>query len=153
LSLEAAALGMWRLGDESGAQRLAERFVGFAPTSYAPRTVRGVVTYPSDKAVQDFWDAIKLGDPSCYPYYYLAYEALTRKDFANAAARSEEALQHEPSNTIRAQLLEWLAIARSYLGNDPKEIERLFVKAQELDPGNTRIEHNAAVFQSASAAP
>jgi tetratricopeptide (TPR) repeat protein len=153
LALEAAALGMWRLGDKAESRRLSEQFIAFAPTAYAPRTVRGVINYPSDKALQDFRVAIERGDPSYQPYYYLAHEALTRGDYISAATWSEASLRHRPSNPIKAQLLEWLAIARSYLGQDPKEIEKLFVQAQELDPRNARVAHNAAVFQSMSAAP
>ncbi len=153
LALEAAALARWHVGDDSEARDLAEQSVAFSPTAYGPRTVRGVINYPSDQALQDFRAAIELGDPHYQPYYYLAHEALMRGDSASAATWSEEALRHGPSNPIRAQLLEWLAIARSYLGQDPEQIERLFVQAQELDPGNARIAHNAMVFQSMSAAP
>jgi tetratricopeptide (TPR) repeat protein len=147
--LEAAVFGWLRLHNHEEAVLAANRAVEFNSSSSGAWIARGIVTYPSGKAVRDFLQAVKLEEKEYTPYYFLAHWSIHNNDFAETAGWCEQALNHNPSPRIRAQLLEMLAIARFNLDVDPKEVEALFEQAQELDPESRRIKYNRTVFQEA----
>jgi tetratricopeptide (TPR) repeat protein len=145
--LELAASSRVRLGDKAGAILAATKAVEFSPSFGPIYVMRGLLTFPSEEAMQDFRKAIQLGEQYHVPYAYLARWHFMRNEFPVAAEWCEQALIHNPSPRIRAQLLEMLAISRSQLGFDSTVIESLFAQAQELDPDNSRINKNWTVFQ------
>jgi tetratricopeptide (TPR) repeat protein len=148
LCLEAAALGLRKLGDKIRGLEVCKAAIDFSPDTPGPWTARGIMTYPSNAAVADFQKAVSLGDMTYFPYYYLAHDALTRSDFREGLSQCEEALRRDPSRSIEAQLYGWMAICLSHLGASPGEADRLFRMALEADPGNEEIASNYRNFRS-----
>lgn len=136
---ETTALGLDRVGDKAKAVEICNVAIDFVPKAFGPRTVRGTITYPAEQSLQDFREAIQLGEPSYYPYYNLAHAALMVEDDSTTASRCWEALERKPSHRIAAQLWAWLAVAEARLGKKPENIRDFLKKAQILDPDNPDI--------------
>jgi tetratricopeptide (TPR) repeat protein len=153
LCLESGAFGALRSGDRDTAAKYCDRAVELAPSLPWPHTIRGFVAYPSKQAVGDFLAAERLGERKYVPYYYLAHDALVREDYRAAAEWCDKALARSPGREVQAQLYEWLAICKGEVKEwfNLDAIRELFGRAQELDPGNPRIERNRSLFESARA--
>jgi tetratricopeptide (TPR) repeat protein len=147
LGFEAAAFGLLRLGRRECARAVCNTAVEFSPSSPGPRTVRGLVTYPEPTAIDDFREAIRLGEESYYPSYFLAHAALVRGQFVEAEAWCQRALQQRPPRETEVQLFEWMALCRAQAGAPREQVRELFGKAQQLDPEDPRIRHNRDVFE------
>ena len=153
LGFEAAAFGLLRLEHGERALEVCQTALELDPSSPSPWTVRGIITYPEPRAVADFQEAVRLGEQSYYPYYFLAHTALMQNRFEECEEWCRQALRHRPSRAIEAQLWEWVAISRAQQGATRREVGELFERAQGLDPENQRIRHNRAVFEGSKAAP
>jgi tetratricopeptide (TPR) repeat protein len=151
LCLQAGALTARHMDNRQMAAKHANSAISCDPTSSAPWTARGFVTYPSDEAVHDFHKAVSLGEPTYYPYFYLAHASLMAGDWPETVSWCERALAHQPRVHIKAPLLEMLAIARSQLGHNAEQIKKLFQEARSLDPKNGRTARNTQVFLEALA--
>ena len=78
LCFEMVNMGLRRLGDEKRAREVCDLAISFAPNEASLRSVRGITTYPSDEAMEDFREAVRLGDRNYYPYYFLAHARSSR---------------------------------------------------------------------------
>jgi tetratricopeptide (TPR) repeat protein len=150
IALEAAAFGLLQLEEPARALEMSNEAVNLLPTSADSLVVRGLITYPNAAAVQDFQEAIRRGSKSPLPFLFLAHAALENADETSAVSWCESGLQHNPSDDLRARLLELLAIARARLGESADAVNQLFAQASQLDPDNPRIRHNAEVFAAGS---
>jgi tetratricopeptide (TPR) repeat protein len=144
---EMTALGLHWAGDKAQAVEVCDAAIDFAPAAYGPRTIRAMITYPGEQALADCREAIKLGEPSYYPYYYLAHAALVTGDEAVAGSWCREALEHQPSRRIEAQLWVWLAVAETQMGKKAEDVRALLQKAQALDPGDLDIRRIAGELE------
>jgi tetratricopeptide (TPR) repeat protein len=153
LCFEATAFGLLRLGREEEALGVCAKAIDFAPSMPHPRTVRGIITYPRDQAVEDFREAVRLGEDEYVPYYFLAHAALMRDNFGDVQIWTRRALSRQPKRVNEAELYAWLAIAEAYLGSDRNQVIQYFEKAQSLDPGNQEIRENAHLFRTTPTAP
>jgi tetratricopeptide (TPR) repeat protein len=145
------ALSRW--GDPQRARAVCDEAVAFAPKAYGPRTVRGIITYPEEGAVEDFRESVRLGDQHYYPFYYLAHAAIMVKDFEPAESWCQQALRRRPSRGIEAQLRLWLAIALHHLGSKEDEVLYQLAMAREIDPANASINQDVRSLEEQLAAP
>ncbi len=97
------------------------------------------------------------------PYFFLARDALQRKNYHDAWGLSLHAIElgerlgrpsedEVPSGAL-AQLYEWLAISMAELGQPKDRVLDNFRKAQSLDPNNQRIQKNHAIAEGRWVAP
>lgn len=142
LCFEIVIMGLQRTGQSERARQTCEVALSFAPNRAGLRTLRGTVTYPSDQAVEDFREAIRLGHQAYYPYYYLAHAALIAMDFTEVVSWCKKALERQPSPRIEAQLYFWLAMAKGHLDAGADEVHGLLQRAQELDPEKQPMQRN-----------
>jgi tetratricopeptide (TPR) repeat protein len=112
------------------------------PSSGAAHAARGIETYPAPQAVEDLENAVRLGPASYWPAYYLTHDALLKENWHAALRYSNAALALEPSPTVRANLLEWRAIARFQEQGDFDGAESDLEDALKLAPENTRLTRN-----------
>ncbi len=114
------------------------------PRSDAALTARGLLLASLDKAQAaiDFTEAVALKTPLVWPYLYLANRALTAREYIRAMDLCQEGLAHAKDPSQRANLLEWLALAKTGLGEPRKVVEDLFEKALDCAPFNPRIRRN-----------
>ncbi len=143
LCFEAAVMGFQQAGEQERARQTCDQAILFAPNEAELRTIRGYVLYPSDQALDDFREAIRLGDQTFFPYYFLAHHALVSKQFSEAVSWCRQSLERHPSRPIAAQLHFWLAMAQHHLGSSSEEVQSLLVRAWELDPDNQPVQRNA----------
>jgi tetratricopeptide (TPR) repeat protein len=156
LGLESIPFAYLRLGDKVGAKRLCDRAVAFRVNSPNPYTVRGIVTYPSTEAVDDFRTAIRFHDPSYFPYYHLAQHFIQNSDFERGMEYCQLALSHHPSTPIESQLYDWLGVCFFEMRKPETEAEWFFRKALDVYPENVEASVNYRYFKdhtNAKAAP
>lgn len=153
LCFEAAAFAYWNLNQPEAALAACDQAIALWPSSPSPRTVRGFNTYPSPQAIEDFREAIRLGETNYIPFYFLAHAAFVRKDYREAAEWSRRALRANPSPRIRAQMLMVLAITKAHVPDEDGEVLRYSEEARELDPQDPWIQHNWRVIREAVAKP
>ena len=142
----ASALSQW--GDHQKAKALCDEAIAFDPNAYGLWSARGMLIYPGNGAVEDFREAVRLGDRNCYPYYFLAHSSLMTRTFQEAAEWCREALKRGPSLGIKAQLHLWLAIAAHESGVSLNEVLALLAKAREIDPENVFLKHDVEEIQA-----
>jgi tetratricopeptide (TPR) repeat protein len=147
LGFDAAAFCALRVGEKEQARKVCDEAIAFGPNSASPWTVRGIVTYPGERAVEDFRKAVSLGDLSYFSYYYLAHDALTREEFLEAFTLCQQALKREPSKPIEAQVYGWMAICQDQLRAAKEETDMLFQRAVAADPGNEQVNRNYNLFK------
>jgi tetratricopeptide (TPR) repeat protein len=123
LCFGAAAFGLLRLGQQERVREVCDAAVSFNPSSPGVWTVRGMIAYPGASAVEDCQEAVRRGESSYQPYYFLAHNALVNGQFAEVASWCAEALRRRPSPAIATQLAEWAGLARSLL-NMPAGVRR-----------------------------
>lgn len=103
-------------------------------------------------AFDDFELAIRNGATSFYPYYYLAFRRLSEQLFLECIALCDAALVRTDDRTIRAEILQWEAIARAELGGDSRVVRELLADAAASDPFNPDIDRaNQLMFGSPAA--
>lgn len=116
------------------------------PDSAQALAARGLETYPSDDGIRDLERAVELDPTSLWPTYYLAHHYIQTHDWRRAEELSSAALRLEPQSPMRANLLEWQAIARFQNGGDLAEARAQFGAALELAPDNEHLRRNIAVL-------
>src|SRR5206468_11638913 len=115
---------------------VADEAIAFEPEAPGPWTARGILTYPGEQAVKDFRKAAALPGAGYAPFYYLAHHAFHRGQFREAFSLCQKALARRPRRVIPAHLYGWMAVCLDCSGGSPEEVEALFQKAFEIDPGN-----------------
>jgi hypothetical protein len=142
------------LGDAPAAQRSFDRAIAIEPSNDAVRTARGLLNYGGDSAsaVADFQIAVASHTPLVWPYYYLAHYFLTQANYRNCLAMCRQSQLRTDRADIRADLLEWSAIARHESGAPRQDVECLFTSARTLAPFNARITENILRFDQLAAA-
>lgn len=151
LGFNSAPFGYIRLGEKQKALEICDEAVALSPMSPWPYTMRGLMTYPAERANSDFRQAVDLKDPSYTPYYYLAHDALKRSEYDEAIRWAESAIERQPSPSIEAQLCGWIAIAKDELGFSREVVKEWFQRARDLE-SSPEIEQNYLLFQSRGAA-
>jgi len=132
------------LGQSADARQSFDCAIAIDPSSDAARTARGLLTYGSDTAssVADLQIAVANETPLDWPYFFLAHHFLVMGNYRNCLAMCRQALIRTSQPSLRANLLEWTAIARCELGALSTDVEALFTSAQALAPFNARIGEN-----------
>ncbi|MDY3557086.1 hypothetical protein R5W24_006273 [Gemmata sp. JC717] len=144
----AASHAALRLGDDVVTRSVVDRSIRFAPHAPGPLTARGVMSYPSQEAVDDFRKAAALPNPGYAPFLYLAHQAFINGRLGEAEQLCQEALARNPGRPVRAQLLGWLAVIRDCQGAPREQVEGLFSQAFEVFPGHGEVEANYRIFKA-----
>lgn len=143
----AASHAALRLGDDVVTRSVIERSIRFAPDAPGPLTARGMMTYPSQEAVNDFRKAAALPAPGYAPFLFLSHHAFVNGQLDEAERLCREALSRNPGRPVRAQLLGWLAVFRDCAGAPREQIEELFSQAFAVDPGHGEVAANYKLFK------
>jgi tetratricopeptide (TPR) repeat protein len=117
------------------AREISDIAVKFNPNSPLARTARGIMTYPSKEAVEDFRIAAERNEESYCPYFYLAHDAMMAKEFKTAISWCEQARRRHPSERIAAKLELWQAHCEKQIHGNGETAET-FMKPQEAEVGN-----------------
>lgn len=114
------------------------------PESDAALTARGLVSLDTDRAaaLRDFERAVKKGTPLLWPYLYLAHDALQSGEFRRCLDMSQQAMARTRAPVLRANLMEWMAIASLVLSPGSKMSVALLQDAQAANPLSDRIAAN-----------
>ncbi len=83
-----------------------------------------------------------------WPSLFLARYALDRKDYSEGFTHCLQAWKRVPSDSIKAIISEWMAIAASELLLPEEVIRSLFQEAEKFEPTSNRIKRNREVFES-----
>jgi tetratricopeptide (TPR) repeat protein len=150
LGYEAAALALHRSGDVQAALEMCQAAIVFDPASPNAWTILGTIRSGGPEAAAAFKKAVELGDRTYFPFYYLAYHALTRGEFREALGWSQQALERGESqdNEVKSLLYQWAAISLAHLNGPREQIEALFKKAVEVAPDNEFARRNYRHFQA-----
>jgi tetratricopeptide (TPR) repeat protein len=135
LCLAGAALSRWRQGRIEEAQMIAGEAIELAPTESHPRVIRGFITYPVPGALDDFREAVRLGDKHYAPYYYLAHDAVNRNDDADVLRSCEAALFRNPNPQVELQLREWQKTAQARLAAPTAAVPSFDRSLRQVDGG------------------
>jgi tetratricopeptide (TPR) repeat protein len=135
------------LGDKNRAIAEFTRAITANPTMAEPYSARGLETYPSDTSIQDLERSLALGMAYHLPAYYLAHFYMRNESWSRATEFAKLALRFEPPDAVRANLLEWLAIANIQLGGDVEVTRRQFLEALRISPESLHIRKNLEVFE------
>jgi len=82
---------------------------------------------------------VELAEKSYTPYFFLAHRALMNDDAGAASQLIKQALDRSPGQTVKGQLLGWLATCNVRLGSTVGEIELLFEESLLLVPSPSEI--------------
>jgi tetratricopeptide (TPR) repeat protein len=130
---------------EQGVAELSKA-IGFDPSSAEAYTARGIEHYPTPQALRDLENAIRLGAASVWPSYYLAHHRMQERDWSAAEKQCDDALMLDPPAPVRANLLEWRAIARFQQGAEIQSTRADFEHSLRLAPDNERLRRNLALL-------
>ncbi len=137
-----------QLGDSNSARRLLNQGLAVSPNSESILVARGILLYGREPhtAIDDFKKVVERGSSLVWPYFYLAHYHLMKDKFDRCLELSGHALALAKSATVRANLLEWMAICQSELGFPTEVVLALFQAARAQAPQNERIVRNAETF-------
>jgi tetratricopeptide (TPR) repeat protein len=150
MGYEAAAFALGLSGDMRAAQEMSRAAITFDPSSPSAWTILGTTLSGEIEAAAALKKAVELGDRTYFPYYYLAYHALTRGEFHEAMSWSEQALERgsgRQDSEVKSLLYQWVAISLAHLNGPREQIEALFKKAVEVAPDNEFARENYRHFQ------
>ncbi|HCO22210.1 MAG: hypothetical protein CME31_21580 [Gimesia sp.] len=137
------------LGNITEAIVAYNRGIAADPGNDALLVARGILRYGTDSdSLHDFEAAIQLQTPLVWPYFYLAHSLLIHNRLGDCMRMSERALNMSASDLVRANLFEWVAIAKCELGFPLQQIRQAFQDAIRLAPENERIRANFNAFNS-----
>ncbi len=119
------------------------------PRADALLIARGILLYgTSPHAISDFEQAVGLGSPLIWPYFFLAHHYLSTKQFEQCRVICESGLKMKGSDTAKSQLEEWRAIAQAELGFPPELVRMAFEAAIRLDPTNESAKRNQDAYEA-----
>lgn len=140
------------LGNTSAALAFYNRGIAANPQNAALLIARGILRYGTDlDAVHDFQTAIRAGTRLVWPFFFLAHQFLVNDRFAECLKVSERAVDLAGSDSLKANLFEWIAIAKSELGMPSHAVREAFEAALRLAPDNDRIRMNWNAYEAAIA--
>ena len=140
------------LGNASAALEYYNKVIAANPRKAALLIARGILRYGTDiGAVRDFEAAIREGTHLVWPRFFLAHHYLVNDRFAECLRVSEQAVELAASDSVRANLFEWIGISRSELGMPPDTVRNALEDALRLAPNNDRIRENFDAFENAIA--
>lgn len=136
------------LGDRAEARRWYDEGLRLGPEDPLLLTLRGMQGYGQDTpgAIRDFERVIRRGWGSVWPYYFLAHHHLVSRNFQECLRTSTEGLQREATDSVRADLHEWIAISSASLGDPRPVVEAWFQQALRLAPDHPRIGANYELY-------
>ena len=111
LAIAASSTAHRELGEQKLEAAAINRAVEFDPTVSFSRIVRGYLNYPAPQAIEDFREAIELGDQDYVPFAFLAEDAITRHDYSKARELLIRAIERHPPFEVETQLRQYLTIA------------------------------------------
>jgi tetratricopeptide (TPR) repeat protein len=139
-----------KIGDTQTAYGYYSRAIQLDPTNDVLLTARGMLMYGTDpNSTADFEQAIRLGSPLVWPYFYLAHHYLANNRFEDCRSMCERALQSPASKRVQGELYEFLAISQTSLGYPEPVIRRAFENSIRVDPSNDRARRNLETFETA----
>lgn len=137
------------LGNSAAAVEWYSLGLQMNPNNDGLLVARGILQYGnSSRALEDFEQAVKLGSPIIWPYFFLAHNYLSTNQFYNCRQMCEVGLRMRGSDTARSELEEWRAIAQAGLGFPPELVQSAFEAAIRLDPSNDSARQNQAAFEA-----
>jgi tetratricopeptide (TPR) repeat protein len=136
-------------GDVDAARAILDQALELSPDDRDLLVARGVLLYDtqSNQAVEDFRRAIRLGSTEVWPYFLCAYHLLLERRFDKCLRFCGGAMRLAASDTVRANMLEWIAICQWQLGFPAEVVRASFTAARELAPKNERINRNTILFE------
>ncbi|EYF01210.1 Hypothetical protein CAP_8551 [Chondromyces apiculatus DSM 436] len=132
------------LGQPEEAKRAYTAALAVDPESDDALTARGLVSLETDRAaaLRDFERAVTKGTPLLWPYLYLAHDALQSGELRRCRDMAQQALARTRAPVLRANLMEWIAIASLKLAPGNKTSVGLLQDAQAINPLSDRIAAN-----------
>jgi hypothetical protein len=94
--------------------------------------------------MRDFERAVKNGTPLLWPFLYLSHDALQSGELRRCLDMAQQAIVRTHAPALRANLMEWMAIAIAKLELAPRNRTSvaLMQEAQAVNPLNERIAAN-----------
>ncbi len=134
------------LRNDDGALAAYDEVLSIQPSHEAALTARGILRYSKDAnaAVRDLERALLQDTPLVWPYFYLAHHSLVTARYQHCLYYCRAALVRKASDPVKADLLEWQAIAIAETNGSIAEVLANLDAALRLAPGNRRIEENKA---------
>ncbi|MEO7330670.1 MAG: hypothetical protein ABI193_18995, partial [Minicystis sp.] len=132
------------LEDPEEAKRAYTAALAVDPESDAALTARGLLSLDTDRAgaLRDFERAVNKGTPLPWPYLYLAHDALQSSELRRCLDMAQQAMVRTRAPILRANLMEWMAIASFELAPGSKTSVALMQEAQAFNPLSVRIAAN-----------
>jgi tetratricopeptide (TPR) repeat protein len=114
------------------------------PQNEPALTARGILRYgrSTSASIRDFQTAISRGAHTVWPFFYMAHHALVTRQYQHCLLYCREGLGQPSSDAVRADLLEWRAIARFQASGRIDDVLADFDEAARLAPNNPRINRN-----------
>jgi len=139
-----------RLGDEQKARECYGEGLARYPNDAGLLTFRGITHYRENPAaaLHDFAKAADQDTSLVLPYYFLAWHAIRRSAYRQALIQAVRGSRRAAGPSVRAELHEMIAIARSMLGESLQLVREHFEQAIALDPTNKRIRRNREIAES-----
>jgi tetratricopeptide (TPR) repeat protein len=148
------ALSHENLGEAGAALEYYSRGLKIEPSHGALLTGRGILTYgKSPQSPSDLEQAVKLGSPLVWPYFFLAHHYIVNNRYEECWRMCERGLAMKASQAVYSQLSEWLAIAEAELGFPPDRVRASLEQALRLDPSNEMAKKNLENFEQALPRP
>jgi tetratricopeptide (TPR) repeat protein len=145
--------GFIRIGNRERAVSEFDRAVAANPDNAAALAARGLETYPEASAVKDLLRAVELGLPSFWPTYYLSHHYMLEADWSRAEEFAGAALAMAPPGRVRANLIEWQAIARFQQDGDVAKAREHLRRALALAPDNEHLQRNLTALEALAVPP
>lgn len=132
------------LGQHAEAKRAFTDALAVDPDAEAALTARGLLLLDAERAaaLRDFERAVQKGTPLVWPYFYLAHDALQGGEYRRCIDLAKDALLRTRAPVLRANLIEWMAIASMELSPDSRASVELMQDAQTANPLSDRIAGN-----------
>jgi tetratricopeptide (TPR) repeat protein len=149
MTLSLLALAHDRIGDTKSAVNYFSEAIRTDPTDDALLIARGLILYGNaGSAVSDFEEAVKLGSPVVWPYYFLAHHYLSNNRLEECRSMCERGLLKQAPDRAKSQLYDWLGISQAELNYPAPAVRASFESAIRLDPTNERARENLSTFES-----
>jgi tetratricopeptide (TPR) repeat protein len=138
------------VGDSRAAYNYYSRAIQQDPTNDALLVARGRLVYGANpQAIVDFEQAIQLGCPLVWPYFFLAHHYLGSSRFDDCRLMCERALRKPAPPRVKSELYEFLAISQAGLQYPSDVVRRTFENAFRADSANDRARRNLERFEGA----
>jgi len=149
-----AMLGVYlqKLGRTQEAHKAFDEALARDPDNNDVLVARGLLrleTHPDD-AYKDFQRAAECNTADFKPYFYLAHQALGEARYEDCLRWCAKVLEKTENPRMRAQVIQWAAIARYELHHPAVMVQRAFETAITLDPLDQQIRENFLQFQGAT---